>query len=234
MDYIVEHQEYLEETIKRCKLKGFSQKTIKTYNHVIRKYLEYLHKNRFNLDFESVKSYLLSLNLSVNSSRLYYAGLRFFFKEILNKPFTTFEIPIKKKEKVLPKVLSQNQIRIILSNCDNIKHRLVVKFLYSSGLRLQELVNLKKSDVDVEKNIVYIRKGKGNKDRISIISDKLNMDLLKYYSQNNFKTEYIFEGRYGKYSKKSVQAILQKLAKNQILNKELHHICLDIVLQHIY
>jgi len=79
---------------------------------------------------------------------------------------------------------------------------------------LQELINLKRTDIDFDKNLLYVRKGKGRKDRVTIISESLKLDLLKYYS-HIFSTEYVFEGRKGKYSKKSVQLILKK-AGNKI------------------
>lgn len=85
--------------------------------------------------------------------------------------------------------------------------------MYSSGLRLQELVNLKREDIDFDRSLINVKKGKGKKDRITLLSDSIKNDLLKYYSKYEFKTKYLFEGRNGKYSKKSVQEILNKLGK---------------------
>jgi site-specific recombinase XerD len=193
-----------------CKLKGYSIKTIKSYNFTIKKFFRYLKNSELNLNHQSVKYYLLSLDLSTNSVRLEYAALRFLFREILKMPFTIEDIPLKKKKKTLPKVLSQHQIKQILESTKNLKHKLIIKLLYSSGIRLQELINLKKIDIDFDRNILTVRKGKGGKDRITIISESIKLDLLKYYSLTNFKTPYVFEGRKGKYSKKSVQLVLKK------------------------
>ena len=216
MDYMLDEakkQEYLQKLADECKLRGFSVQTLKAYSYWSAKYLDFIIKNRFNLGNSSVRYYFLSLNLSVNSSRLCYAALRFFFANILNRPFTTDEIPIKKKEKTLPKVLSKQQIKLILKETKNLKHKLIIKMLYSTGLRLQELINLKRTDIDFDNNILFVRKGKGKKDRITIISENIKLDLLKYYSQYEFKTNYVFEGRKNKYSKKSVQLILHNASK---------------------
>ena len=206
-------QDYLQKIADECKLRGFSRQTLKAYSYWVVKYLDFIIKNRFNLGNSSVRYYFLSLDLSVNSSRLCYAALRFFFANILNRPFTTDEIPIKKKEKTLPKVLSKQQIKLVLNETKNLKHKLIIKMLYSTGLRLQELINLKRTDIDFDNNILFVRKGKGKKDRITIISENIKLDLLKYYSQYEFKTNYVFEGRKNKYSKKSVQLILHNASK---------------------
>jgi len=213
MDYTSNKEEYLQKLKERCLLRGFSNQTIKSYMYHVEKFLDFLDKSRLNMSNESVRLYLLSKDLSVNSSRLQYASISFFFKEILNKPFSFEEVPIKKKEKQLPKVISKEKIKEMINLTGNLKHKLIIKLLYSSGLRLQELINLKRKDIDFEGNILNVKKGKGNKDRITLISEALKLDLLKYYSNNTFKTEYIFEGRNGKYTKKAVQKVLDEAGK---------------------
>lgn len=213
MDYSSDKEKQLQQLKERGILKGFSNQTIKSYTYNVEKFLDFLEKSRLNLSKEGVKLYLLSQNLSVNSSRLQYASISFFFREILEKPFSFEEVPIKKKEKQLPKVISKEKIKEIINLTDNLKHKLIIKLLYSSGLRLQELIDLKRKDIDFERGIIHVKKGKGNKDRITLISEALKLDLLKYYSNNIFKTEYVFEGRNGKYTKKSVQKVLDEAGK---------------------
>lgn len=213
MDYPKNKEELLQKLKERCILRGFSKQTIKSYIYNVSKFLEFIEKSGLNLVQGSVKSYLLSQNVSINTSRLQHASISFFFREILNKPFSLEEIPIKKKEKKLPKVISKEKIKQMIEITENLKHKLVIKLLYSSGLRLQELINLKRKDIDFERNVLNVRKGKGNKDRITLISEGLKLDLLKYYSNTNFQTEFVFEGRHGKYTKKSVQKILDLAGK---------------------
>ncbi len=206
-------EEYLKKLDNACVLRGYSRETFKAYSHCVRKFLAFVRKSGLNLGNEAVKYYLLSLDISVNSCRLHYAAVRFFFKEILKKPFSCEEIPIKKRVKQLPKVLSKEQIRRLIDSTDNLKHKVMVKLLYSTGIRLKELVDLKRRDIDFDRGTVAIRNSKGQKDRITIISENLQLDLLKYYSANQFRTEYLLEGRRGKYSRKSVQIVLEKLGR---------------------
>jgi len=213
MDYTKTKEEYHKEIRNRCILKGFSKETVKSYTYNIGRYLDFIDKSRLNLSKESVRSYLLIQDLSINSIRLQYAAISFFYREILHKGFSFEEIPIMKKRKELPKVIAKEKISEMINCTDNLKHKLVVKLLYSSGLRLQELINLKRKDIDFDRNLIYVQNGKGGKDRVTLLSEYLKMDLLKYYSNSMFKTEYIFEGRNGKYTKKSVQKVLDGLGK---------------------
>jgi len=222
MDYTIKKEEYTTKVRNLCKLKGYSKQTAKAYIHHITHFLTFIEKTRLNLNNEGIKSYLLTQDLSTNSMRLKYAAIRFFFYEILNKPFTTQEIPIKKKEKRLPKLLSKKQVKDLINSTNNIKHKLIIELLYCSGIRLQELINLKRKDLDFDRNIIHINKGKGKKDRVTIISENLKKDLLKYYSINDFKTTYVFEGRNGKYTKKSVQLVLKKAGKKIGINVHPH------------
>ena len=211
MDPIAPHDAAtcLRKLEERCRLRGYSHRTLKAYAHVIRHFLRFIDQTSLNLDVGSIKRYLLTRDLSVNSSRLHYAALRFFFAEILHRPFSLTEVPNKKKEKRLPSVLSQAQIRHLIESTSNTKHRLIIKMLYASGLRLEELVSLKRNDIDFLQGIITVRKGKGKKDRITIIAKALELDILQYYSKSSFSSPYFLEGRKGKYSKKAVQLVLQ-------------------------
>lgn len=203
MDYMVRLSE-------ECDLRGFTHQTKKTYSYVVASFLHFIEKRGLTLDKTGVKLYLLSLKVSANAARLYHAALKFFFASVLNDPFSDVEIPKKRKPKTLPKVLSKEQIKKVINSTTNLKHRLIIKLLYSSGLRLQELINLKRSHIDLDRNVINVVQGKGKKDRVTLLSKELQLDLLKYYGSTNFSTEYVFEGWKGKYSKKSVQKVLEK------------------------
>ena len=140
-------------------------------------------------------------------------AIRFFFLEVLNKPVSLEEIPLMKKENKLPRVISIEKIRLMINSCKNLKHKLIIKFLYSSGLRLSELLDLKRSDVDFDNNLILVRQGKGAKDRMTLLSPSLKDDLLKYYSTYEFKTNYIFEGCFLLYISKFLFQLTIQLTK---------------------
>jgi len=213
MDY-ADKEAYLEEIRNICRLKGFSNRTADSYCFWVGKYLDFLNKFSLNLGMQSVKDYLLSSRVAVNTSRLQHASIMFFYIGVLKRPFDLQQIPRKRKEKLLPRCLTRTEVKKLLASTCNLKHKLVIKMLYSSGLRLQELVDLQRREIDFERNLVFVRKGKGKKDRVTILGKSLRVDLLTYLSSLEFKTPYLFEGRKGKYSKKSVQMILKTAGEN--------------------
>jgi integrase/recombinase XerD len=222
MDY--ESQTLLLNRLRdECALRGYSQKTSEAYAYVSKEYFKFLCKTSLNISHETVKGYILALDLGINSCRLHYAALRFLFKRVLKSPFTLEEIPIKKREKRLPKVISRQDIIKMINSTSNLKHRLVIQVLYSSGMRLSELLNLKRADLDFDTSTIRINKGKGKKDRIALLADTLKTDLLKYLSKTEFKTNYLFEGRKGRYSTKSIQLILKKSLDKAVSPHMLRH-----------
>jgi integrase/recombinase XerD len=201
-------------------LRGFSLKTRKAYFYQCKRFFAWIKDNSKNLSVSHVKEYFLFLNNEgyVSSTvRLARASVGFLFSAILNKPVSLEQVPLPKKKKTLPKVLSKKEVLKIINNINNKKHKLMISLLYSSGLRVSELVNLKRTDIDSENNILLIRQGKGRKDRITILSKKVKNDLLFFFCNTTFRTDYLFEGRNGKYSIKTVQKILGKSSK--IINK---------------
>lgn len=110
----------------------------------------------------------------------------------------------------LPKFFSKEEVRNILDNTQNLKHKAILMTIYSCGLRLSELLNLKIKDIKSSDGIIRIHQSKGNKDRIVSLPDKLLATLRHYYQAFKPK-EYLFEGeKGGKYSERSVQLILKK------------------------
>jgi len=118
--------------------------------------------------------------------------------------------------------VSKENIKKILELSNNLKPKIIIELLYSSELRLSELLNLKRKDLDFDRNIIWVRLGKGSKDRITLMSESLKLDLLKYYSKYEFKTEYVLEGRNGKYTKRSVQEVLELFGKKIGIKLTLH------------
>jgi integrase/recombinase XerD len=119
------------------------------------------------------------------------------------------KVNIPKKEKKLPHVLSKKEINDMISSLTNIKHRLVISLLYSSGMRLSELINLKHTDINFIRNTIHVRQAKGKKDRITLLSKKVK----KMLKETHFGTVYVFENNGKKYSSKSIYEIVKKAAK---------------------
>ncbi len=147
------------------------------------------------------------------------ASIRYLYLKVLHKPLpNNFSLQQRRPNK-LPIVLSQKEIYELLIVTVNIKHRTILLLIYSAGLRLGELLNLKLGDIDSESMKIHIRKSKGKKDRYIMLSKNV-LKLLKEYYKSYKPKEYIIEGLYGgKYSPTSVQNIFKTARKKAGINK---------------
>ncbi len=162
------------------KLKGFSPMTIRTYSFFARKFLEKAGKKADELNEDDAKLYLGRMydSKAKNTIMLALAALKFFYSEILKKDLSNIKIP--KKERKLPEVLTKDEVKKLIESADNKKSQLMIKMLYSSGLRVSELVNLKVEDMNLSEKTGWVRSGKGSKDRIFSISEALAKELQEY------------------------------------------------------
>lgn len=205
----------LEEQIR---LRGYSKDTLKSYKYNVENFLKYLNKQNKTISNKSIEDYLLDLEKKYDSNtiRQIKASIVFLIRHVLKKENNlnhSFIAPKKKKQ--LPKVLTKNEIKILLENIINEKHKLIIITLYSAGLRLSEVVNLKRENINFANDTVFVKQGKGKKDRITILSKKLKNKLGNYLSQNKFVTDYLFESQRGKkYDKHTIQKILEKASIN--------------------
>lgn len=130
-------------------------------------------------------------NIGQSYQKAMLATLKKFYKEIFNREVNLSHLYPKRKENKLPKFLTQNEIKKIIDITENLKHKTIITTIYSCGLRLSELLELKISDIKSEQDCIVIRQSKGNKDRIVMLSPKL-LDLLReYYKNTNQKNMFL-------------------------------------------
>src|SRR3989344_7825708 len=155
--------ESIDKLCTELKLRGFSPLTVRNYSFFVEKFLKNCNKNIEAVDQEDAKKYLASLyeSKSKNTIMLAAASLKFFFREVIKKEFTDVRIP--KKDKKLPEVLTKEEVLKLLNSAETRKSRLILSLLYSSGLRVSELVHLKPSDISFVENTGWVRGGKGSK-----------------------------------------------------------------------
>ena len=145
-------------------------------------------------------------------------------EEILHKRRTFYNIKYTKVPRRLPEVLTQSEVLSLFENIKNKKHSLAIKLMYSSGLRVSELVHLNVKDLEFDKNFGWVRKGKGNKDRLFIIAKSINKELQDYISENNLDQDsWLFKGNKGYHlSQKSIYMIVKRAAKKARISKKVH------------
>ena len=157
-----------------------------------------------------------SKKYDVNTIRLIQASLSFLFDNIFKRKILIDKIPRPKKKKQIPKVLTKEEVNLIIENIKNEKHKLIIEILYSSGLRLCEVINLKKENINPFNNTILVKQSKGKKDRITIedfekvliLWDEL-CELLKFV---------LFEGIFWKLLTFSKFSILSEKVKYKLTN----------------
>ena len=184
--------EAIKKLESELKIRGFSPLTVRNYTFFVEKFLDKNNKPSEELSDDDVKSYLSDMfdTKSKNTIMLAHASLKFFFKEVLKKEFS--QIPLPKKERKLPDVLTKDEVRRLINSSDTLKSKLIISFLYSTGLRVSELVNLKLSDLDLTERTGWVRRGKGAKDRLFIMSGDLSEELRDYINERGKENNFLF------------------------------------------
>jgi len=191
-------------------LKGYSSKTVWNYLQAVAKYCEYYGSKPDELNDEHIMDYLLHMQrdkkLGAGSINQAYSSLKILYTQILKQEWDS-TIPRSKRVNKLPRVLSREEVNAILEAKTNIKHRVILKLLYSAGLRISELCQLKVEDIDSKRMLIRINQGKGKKDRLTLLSKSILGELREYYLF--YKPKYwLIEGYYeNQYSTRTVQRI---------------------------
>ncbi|MEJ2268082.1 MAG: tyrosine-type recombinase/integrase [Nanoarchaeota archaeon] len=182
------------------------------------KFLKY--SSDIGINEKTFKQYILEKLSKQNPSTVAkdLFAIKFFFENILKQ---NVEIPKPKRNKVIPNILSIKDIKKMFNSTNNPKHKLILKLLYGTGLRVSEIVNLKKSEINFEENLVKIVLGKGKKDRFVKLPESIK-DELKNYSKIG-DSKYLFESnRGGKLTIKSIQKIVSNSAKKARIKKRVY------------
>ena len=203
--------------------KRYSANTIKTYSDALRSFFIFFRKkniseiNNDDILYFSTE-YILKNNFSASYQNQITSAVKLYFRTVRDTKVLIEKIHRPKMPKLLPNVLSKEEVKQILDAHVNIKHRTMLSMIYSCGLRRSELIHLKSQDIDSKRNIVVIRQSKGKKDRIVPLSLKI-LDLLRIYYKQYQPKVWLFEGQNSgeQYSEQSLQAVLkQALAKSDI------------------
>lgn len=174
-----------------------------------------------SIDNDKIKDWLLKAN-TINTRKHRLCAINSFYKITVGMPSKIQKIPYPKSEKKLPIVLSQDEIQRMFNVCDNLKHKVIMALLYSCGLRVSELINLKWSHIDRSRMIINILAGKGKKDRQVMLEPSLIPILEKYYYEYKSKI-YVLNGqKSNQYSDTSVNQVVKQLADKSRINKRVY------------
>ena len=214
-----------EEFLRKLELKHYSMNTARVYILMFERFINaHEESDLLSINEEQIRHYLQSLvheNRSDSYINQMINSIKFYYEVVMEMPNRFYSIERPRKKESLPKVISAEEVQMIINNTNNIKHKCIVSLLYSAGLRLQELINLKIEDIDSKRMVINVIKGKGGKDRITLLSPLLLNDLREYFIKYK-PTFFLFEGMTGKqYSSSSIANIIDNSAKKAKINKRI-------------
>jgi integrase/recombinase XerD len=187
------------EFVSSMRLRNYSPKTIKQYSLSVARFAKHFGKCPKLLGPKEIGIYLLYLidaKKSWSQYRQTVCGLRFLYTKVLGHEWMAEHIPFPRRERPLPQYLTPEEASKVFSVVENPKHKMMLELIYATGLRCGELVRLKLSDIDSKRNVIVVRDGKGNKERLTLLGETLLLKLRNYYRQYRPK-EWLFEGRGG-------------------------------------
>ncbi|MEO9571284.1 MAG: site-specific tyrosine recombinase/integron integrase [Polaribacter sp.] len=198
--------------------KRYSKSTIQTYTFFVADFINF-HSTKSldelnNKDVELfIETVFIERNYSISTQRQLISSIKLFILFYPTTKINNLELERPKKSRKLPSVLSQEEILAIISATQNLKHRAIIALIYSCGLRISELINLKLEDFYIERKQLIIKNGKGRKDRYVSLADSFIPLLSNYYYSYKPKTFFVEGQQKGKYSAESVRQFLRKSCK---------------------
>ena len=206
----------MEKTNQYLSIGHYSPLTIRNYLAELRFIFVYFPEvDPVDLTEEMLMDYLLYLSKTLGCSRvkckMAAQSISFFMRHVAKRPYVIPTVIYPRPSTKLPSVMSPEEIMKLIDSVQNIKHRTILVLLYSSGMRVSEIANCKIADIDSKNMRIKVVQGKGAKDRYTIMSQQVLMELRAYYLIYKPK-DYLFNGyRPGsKYSVRSIQHLMQK------------------------
>lgn len=215
---ISEHIGKFEQEMKR---QGYSENTINNYSSCLNVFFSKSTKDHpKNINEKDIMDFLSNC-VQVNTQRNYHSAIKKFYAICLHQKNKFKHIPYAKQSNKLPIPLSVEEVQKMFSVCENLKHKVILSLLYSCGLRVSELINLKWTNIDRSRMIINIA-GKGNKDRQVMLDNSMIPLLEKYFYEYKTKT-YILSGQFSnQYSSTSVNQVMKQLAEKAGIKKRVY------------
>ena len=177
--------ELRDRMVREMQLRRLAPSTQEAYARAVWGLAAFYHRPPDELSGEEVKSYLLYVmnerGLDWSTVNVVCAGIRFFYSATLGRSDVSASIPPRRTPRRLPEVLSGEEVGRLFAATGNLKHRALLMTAYAAGLRVSELVHLQVSDIDGKRMMLRVRAGKGEKDRYTVLSPRLLVELRAYW-----------------------------------------------------
>ena len=199
------NEELMQKMKEDMEMRGFSPLTKDSYERKAKEIIKYFKKPMEEVTTEELRKYLLKhlreeRKLAEKSVNYYNSIIRFMYEVTMDKLINKKQIPMYKNRRKMKNVLTKDELSAFFNVCDNYMYKTIFMLIYGSGLRISEAVNLKIKDIDSKKMRIFVRKGKGKKERYTVLP-KVSLNMLrKYYKMYKPKHPegYIFLNRKGK------------------------------------
>jgi integrase/recombinase XerD len=205
--------------------KRYSTSTVSTYTEALRIFLRFCDKDARELDEKDLvrfnNQYILGNRLSASYQNQVVNAVKLFFSVIEHKKMQPELLHRPRRARVLPNVLSKEEVRLLLDSMVNIKHKLMLSMIYACGLRRSELLNLEIRDIMEDRTLMIIRQGKGKKDRVVPLSPRIAVLLQEYYSACKPR-RWVFEGQQpvgSQYDESSLASVLRQAVERSGIRK---------------
>lgn len=167
-------------------IRGMSEHTQRSYTQHIEKFLAYRKQPVNEIDESEAREFLIEMmredKVCAGTLNSYNAAIRLFFAVTLNRTMNYLQLPRFKAKKKLPEILSREEINRLINGCANVKHKSFLMLAYGSGLRVSEIAALRVKDIDSKSMRLFVKDGKGGKDRYTILSNECLCVLREYWS----------------------------------------------------
>src|SRR5580658_8151970 len=183
--------------LEDLRIRNYAPTTVSSYIRSVADFAKHFDKPPDQLGSEEIRSWQLFLlkekRVKLSSYIQAVCALRFFYRNTLNRKIEIDRIPLPRYERKLPVILSKAEVKALLEAPKNLGHRAILATMYGGGLRVSEATNLKVCDLDRGRKVIWVRRGKGHKDRQVMFPDQLREVLVAYWRWKHPK-EWLFPG----------------------------------------
>ena len=225
------YESYIDKIEVVGRLRNLKPGTIRTYKNNVISFLEYIQKNPEDLTCEDAKDYLVHLQSKGNKASTLNnknGALVFFYKRILGKLWDDNLVPRAINDYAIPRVLSRSEIERLLDVTSNLKYKAIFAIMYSSGLRISEVLHLHYDDISRTNMQIYIHTAKNHTSRYALLSKRALDILTEYWFKCGKPRGILFPNQWtGAYLTSSATASeLRKSVEKAGLPKDIHSHCL--------
>ena len=177
------NKQLLEKLKEDMEMRGFSDHTKASYYRKAKEITEYFGKPMKQVKVQELRDYLLKYlreerGLTEKSVNYYNNVIRFIYDVVIDEPINKRQLPLYKGKRRLPKILSEEELNVFFNACENYMYKTIFMMIYGSGLRISEATNIRIEDIDSKKMRLFVRNGKGERERYTVLP-KASLEMLR-------------------------------------------------------